>query len=128
MSYTLRYSRFGVEVLLSRMRRGRDHCPQEEKANHFCDNPAGDKGGEGFRCTSGLCVQKALACNGKMECEDGSDESIGCELFPEESCPSWFGEKHVRCTEFNNTLDSQVRTISRTVTSSAVLTIAVIGC
>ena len=23
--------------------------PQEEKANHFCDDPQGDKGGEGFR-------------------------------------------------------------------------------
>ena len=66
-----------------------------------------------FRCKSGLCVQKAMACNGIAECDDGSDESIGCELFPEESCASWFGEKHVRCTEFNNTLDSRVREIKR---------------
>ena len=65
-----------------------------------------------FRCESGLCLQKTVACNGKRECDDGSDETIGCsQLFPEESCASWFGEKHVRCTEFNNTLDSRVRSL-----------------
>ena len=83
-----------------------------ETVNHFCDDPQGDPGGEGFRCKSGLCLQKEVACNGKKECDDGSDETIGCELFPAEGCPSWLGKKHVRCTKFNNTLDSQVRYLS----------------
>ena len=61
------------------------------------------------RCKSGLCLQKEVACNGKKECDDGSDETIGCELFPAEGCASWFGREHVRCTKFNNTLDSDVR-------------------
>ena len=41
-----------------------------------------------------------------------------CLQFPEaeeESCASWFGERHVRCTQFNNTLDSRVGRRSSTL-------------
>ena len=94
----------------------------KEPVNRDCPNPGGgDSGSIGFRCSDGLCVQKRLACDGIKQCKDGSDESkffavdigryekkdvkiflfhflaIGCNLFPAEDCPSWFGEKHVKC-------------------------------
>jgi hypothetical protein len=51
------------------------------QVSHDCPNPGGGgpngpgKDVIGFQCTSGLCVQRRLACDGIKQCDDGSDES-----------------------------------------------------
>lgn len=37
-------------------------------------------------------------CDNRKDCDDGTDETLGCDLFPEENCKSWYGQKHVKCT------------------------------
>lgn len=33
-----------------------------------------------FRCTSGHCIDRKLVCNGRRDCDDGTDETIkNCE-------------------------------------------------
>ena len=31
-----------------------------------------------FRCNNGMCIPETLHCNGAEDCDDGSDETIGC--------------------------------------------------
>ena len=38
-------------------------------------------GGLEFRCASGECVHLSLRCNGRSDCQDGSDEACGCSEF-----------------------------------------------
>ena len=38
-------------------------------------------GGLEFRCASGECVHLSLRCNGRQDCQDGSDEACGCSEF-----------------------------------------------
>ena len=52
---------------------------------------------ENWRCTNGQCIGKRFVCDGSKECEDGSDEVEGCELYMESQCKSWNGEKHEKC-------------------------------
>ena len=54
-------------------------------------------GYEGWSCKSGLCIEKAKVCDTKEDCDDGSDESVGCNLFPNSTCTSWFGLRHEKC-------------------------------
>ena len=53
----------------------------------------------GWKCQDGQCIQKELLCNNKADCDDKSDETLGCDLFPESQCKSWFGLRHVKCAE-----------------------------
>ena len=43
--------------------------------------PVLDCGGLEFRCASGECVHLSLRCNGRPDCQDGSDEACGCSMF-----------------------------------------------
>ena len=49
-----------------------------------------------WRCKDGLCIDMAMVCNGKNNCNDGSDEEEGCELYGSD-CKSWGGQEHVKC-------------------------------
>ena len=53
----------------------------------------------GWKCQNGQCIQKELLCNNKADCDDKSDETLGCDLFPESQCKSWFGLRHVKCAD-----------------------------
>lgn len=63
-----------------------------------CSGTDGSCSSDEFACRSGLCIPLELACDGAEQCDDGSDETVGCsELFPEEQCMSWHGQKFVEC-------------------------------
>ena len=34
-----------------------------------------------FSCADGRCVSWTLTCNGKKNCEDGTDEPSFCQIF-----------------------------------------------
>lgn len=38
-------------------------------------------GDEQQRCLNGLCVDKALVCDGNNDCGDNSDEELSCGKF-----------------------------------------------
>ena len=54
-------------------------------------------GNEGWLCNSGFCIVREHICDNKKDCDDGSDEAIGCNLFPDSTCNSWFGLQHNKC-------------------------------
>ena len=66
-------------------------------SNHQTTECRTDDQHEGWRCESGQCIRKELVCNNKADCTDKSDETLGCNLFPETNCKSWFGLKYVNC-------------------------------
>ena len=50
-----------------------------------------------WRCHNGQCLSKRFVCDFNADCEDGSDEVEGCNLFEESQCKSWNGLKHEKC-------------------------------
>ena len=42
-----------------------------------------DDGEEGFACDDGLCIDKRFVCDKEFHCGDETDESKGCDLYPE---------------------------------------------
>ena len=68
-------------------------CEEPEKNECKCSEKTR------FRCLDGLCIQKSLACDGNKNCQDGSDEAEGCNLFPQTGCNSWYGLEYVKCSE-----------------------------
>ena len=42
-----------------------------------------DDGEEGFACDDGLCIDISGVCNKIPNCDDGTDESKGCDLYPD---------------------------------------------
>ena len=54
-------------------------------------------GHDQWRCNDGLCIEFNNICDGNKNCHDGSDETDGCNLFPETNCRSWFGQRHIAC-------------------------------
>ena len=80
-------------------------CFPEETFNEEKDCKGGkpsecrtiDKGVEGWRCNDGLCIDIEKVCNNQFDCKDRSDESDGCDIYPETNCKSWFGLEHVKC-------------------------------
>ena len=63
-------------------------CPLKEKCvenlddcnTHKCMK---DDGEEGFACDDGLCINISGVCNKITNCDDETDESKGCDLYPE---------------------------------------------
>lgn len=50
----------------------------------------------GWRCGSD-CLVESFICDGYEQCEDNSDETEGCHLFPESGCKSHGGRRHYLC-------------------------------
>ena len=34
-----------------------------------------------FKCKSGMCIPEVLQCNGVEDCDDGTDETVGCSKY-----------------------------------------------
>lgn len=54
----------------------------------------------GWQCKDGSCLSLNQVCDGiSTQCgvDDPDDEEIGCRLFPDSSCMSWRGQRHVPC-------------------------------
>ena len=62
-------------------------CPLKEKCVENladCNTTKCMKDGEeGFACDDGLCIDMNLVCNTRNNCFDGTDESKGCDLYPD---------------------------------------------
>ncbi len=61
-------------------------------ASNSCPDSAGSPGPK-WRCDDGLCIPMSNACDGHPDCQDGTDETKGCNLYPNTSCASWRGKK-----------------------------------
>ena len=55
-----------------------------------------------WRCNDGFCIHSQFVCDGNPNCDDQSDEEIGCNLFPDTGCPSYFAAKHEKCVDWSN--------------------------
>ncbi|XP_059084151.1 uncharacterized protein LOC131881331 [Tigriopus californicus] len=71
-----------------------------------CQNPESscphDNEGLLWRCMDGRCIKRKHLCDGLAQCEDNTDESLGCKLFNNDTeCPSWSGQLHVPCQTSN---------------------------
>ena len=74
-------------------------CKETDDRTPGCKTPSGQ---EGWQCYNGKCIEKQRVCDNHIDCTtgenmDSSDEDVGCSLYRESPCKSWFSLEHVEC-------------------------------